>query len=337
MPLITSCGVANEKLAHLAVSACVHMMLQQPAEAFVSRFLGFVPPLASNDIQNESASSKSPSNEWLYGRAGALYLLRLVLNFYGRYAQTQSDHILASAASTSSKQTMKSTDGICSAMQSLIHIIIASGPNWVWHGKRYLGAVHGDVGILTQLLLSLAQMQADSTTAEQTKICMMWMTNLITSHQLPSGNFPSSIGKERDDLVQFCHGAPGFIISLEALTTAFQRFDDKFNKIEGFQALRDLITTIIEKARECVWERAVLTKEPCLCHGASGNAIALEAEQRMSVMNWTSNSSVGLLLKQGAYVPGDDPWGLFCGEAGRAWAWMVTLGLGTGMIAYSDV
>ena len=28
--------------------------------------------------------------------------------------------------------------------------ILEHGPSWPWHGKDYLGAVHGRIGIITQ-------------------------------------------------------------------------------------------------------------------------------------------------------------------------------------------
>lgn len=35
--------------------------------------------------------------------------------------------------------------------------------------------------------------------------------DFILESRFPGGNFPSSIGRERDRSVQWCHGAPGFI------------------------------------------------------------------------------------------------------------------------------
>lgn len=40
------------------------------------------------------------------------------------------------------------------AISSLIDTILANGPPWLWHGKEYIGAVHGTAGILMQILLS---------------------------------------------------------------------------------------------------------------------------------------------------------------------------------------
>ena len=31
---------------------------------------------------------------------------------------------------------------------------MAEGPDWKWHGRRYLGAVHGDISIMTQLVVT---------------------------------------------------------------------------------------------------------------------------------------------------------------------------------------
>lgn len=43
--------------------------------------------------------------------------------------------------------------------------------------------------------------------------------DFIDSLQFPSGNYPSSLGREVDRLIHWCHGAPGVIYML---TTAYE-------------------------------------------------------------------------------------------------------------------
>lgn len=85
---------------------------------------------------------------------------------------------------------------------------------------------------------------------------------LVYLQMLPSGNLRSSLGKDSDRLVQLCHGSPGFILCLvEAAKTWPARAEE-----------------YLRLATRCGWnvfERGILLKGPGLCHGASGNALAL--------------------------------------------------------------
>lgn len=65
------CGVANETLLYFAVATISDMM---GTDDGVEAFLNHIPALISSTTNTSPASS----NEWLYGRAGTLYLLRLL-------------------------------------------------------------------------------------------------------------------------------------------------------------------------------------------------------------------------------------------------------------------
>ena len=55
-------------------------------------------------------------------------------------------------------------------------------------------------------------------------------------------------------------------------------------------------------------------------------------------MTYTTDEAVRSGLEQGVLIPGDDPYGLFCGEAGRAWAWSALASqTQKGMIGFSDL
>ena len=60
-------------------------------------------------------------------------------------------------------------------------------------------------------------MQANHLKAVSDRIEVIKSTiDKLLSLQLPSGNFPSSLEScSRDKLVQWCHGAPGFVHMLE--------------------------------------------------------------------------------------------------------------------------
>ena len=47
------------------------------------------------------------------------------------------------------------------------------------------------------------------------KMCV----DFVDSIQFPSGNYPSSLGRDVDRLIHWCHGAPGVIYML---TTAYE-------------------------------------------------------------------------------------------------------------------
>ncbi|KAI4116321.1 MAG: hypothetical protein LQ345_003238 [Seirophora villosa] len=277
-----NCGVINEVLASYAVNAAL------TGDETAIRELA--------DHASTIAEQPQGSDEWLYGRAGFLYLLRLV----GHWVP-------------SSKPAMNT------CIQTLGDRILRNGPPWRWHGKEYLGAVHGSIGIITQLILS------DPSTAAHPKVVSTLEELLQT--QESGGNFPSSLDSGKDHLIQFCHGAPGFALSLPLLRPHFDT-----------PTQRRAIDDAMEKARACIWERGLLTKEPNLCHGASANALALAPPQREHLMAYTTVEMVAKGKEEGWYLEGSDPYGLFCGEAGRAWAWAVLdAGEDMGIIGYSDL
>jgi lantibiotic modifying enzyme len=235
------------------------------------------------------------SNEWLYGRAGYLYLLRLV-----RGAFVDNKEI---------------TELIEDTTDEVIDNIMASSRPWKWHGKAYVGAAHGAIGIITQIVLTDAAW-APKLEAE---------LGALLSYQYDSGNFPSSLPPGRDRLVQFCHGAPGVVASLVSIKKYFPKLEERIERV-------------IAKGRECIWERGLLTKEPCLCHGISGNALALDGEQLEHFLTYTTGGEMKSMAKDGMLQKSSDASALWCGEAGRAWAWAVAdKGQEKSFLGYNDI
>jgi lantibiotic modifying enzyme len=260
------CGVANEHLAQLAL------------EAAISKDVALLHKLCSYSSAVTSTSD-SGSDEWLYGRAGYLYFLRMVR--------------------ASFKDDTDALTLIQNTIEVVAHRISTSPQPWVWHGKAYLGAAHGAIGILVQIVLSLPDSASD----------VQAMLVKLLDLQFPTGNFPSSLPVDSDRLVQFCHGAPGFVISLVSLRSHFPELQNK-------------IDAAIEAGRKVTWGRGLLTKTPCLCHGIAGNALALVDGEAME--HFMSHMSSAALAKQDMLDEDehrDD--GLYTGEAGRAWAWAV--------------
>ncbi|ETN42855.1 uncharacterized protein HMPREF1541_02013 [Cyphellophora europaea CBS 101466] len=274
------CGVANETLSQLAVRAA---LLEDAS-------------LAQQLCSYSTAINAQPngSDEWLYGRAGYLYLLRLV-----RFAFPASSH-------------SSLIDTISKTIATTITRILASPQPWIWHGKPYIGAVHGSIGIITQILLS-------SATPNQHAEQLGSRIHAILDLQLESGNFPSSSLPEKttsDRLVQFCHGAPGIVISLTSLAPYYP------------SATSDLSTRIeqaISSAQPVLEARGLLTKPPCLCHGIASNAMALASDDDNRFLEFLSHMGSDLLEARMSWMAeagrNDAFVGLYAGEAGRAWMW----------------
>ncbi len=272
------CGIAQEVLAHKTVTAVAKHDLAG---------LDQVCKYADNLL------GSGGSDEWLYGRAGYLYFLRLLKVRFG--------------------SEPKAEERVQEVIERVIDCILDSPRPWTWHQKAYLGAAHGAIGIITQIVLS-SPSRADTLES---------MLEELLEIQYPSGNFPSSSPvSHNDNLVQFCHGAPGFVISLVSLRPYFKNLS---------RQIEDAVT----RARLCIWERGLLTKEPCLCHGISGNALAFESLENVKKFLYLTREEQ---LKKTWDVSDEKVDSLFTGGAGRAWAWAVAeTGLVGTCIGYNDV
>jgi lantibiotic modifying enzyme len=257
----------------------------------------------SSLINNPNAEG---SNEWLYGRAGYLYLLRMVLKLFPDLPAPLIEKI---------EQTSNIT----------ISCILSCSFPWKWHHRPYLGAVHGSIGIIAQILLSAKKNQGEN--LAQTTLPMV---QEIISTQLQSGNFPpshpppesrtksrGSTDQVDDRLVQFCHGSPGVILSLHSILP--------FYSTE--KTLESKIKQAISLAQHDLVARGHLTKSPCLCHGIPSNALAISDEEEFKkmltymsteVLEGDLGTELGWMQDSGM---SDDFAGLFTGEAGRAWVW----------------
>lgn len=279
-PRPDKCGVAEDILSLLALSAA-----SSKDKDMARELCDFAAVVVEEDA----------SNEWLYGRAGYLYLLRLVRASFIDDAAT--------------------SDLIDDTADEVIEGILGASRPWKWHGKTYVGACHGIIGIITQIILT------DSTYAKELEPELA----ALLSYQYDSGNWPSSLPPGRDRLVQFCHGAPGVVTSLISIR-------------EHFPNLHDRIDAAIAKGRAAIRERGLLTKEPCLCHGISGNALALHEDECNHFLTYTTGNEMKALEKDGMMEKSDTPESLWCGEGGRAWAWAVAdQGLPKRFIGYNDI
>ncbi|RBR03777.1 hypothetical protein FVER53590_02175 [Fusarium verticillioides] len=206
-----NCGISSEKLSFEAVRACI-----TKEDDHLITFLSNIPILLGpyTSPREDTFPSEIP-----YGRAGALYMLRMVKHWVPR-----------------SKSLVESP------IKRLTERIMATDDD----GR----------GIITQLVLS------NPSLAPQ----LARRVEKLLELQGPDGNWPSSLRSLKEgkgaSLIQWCHGAPGFLYSLTSLRPYFPD-------------LQDRIDSAIEKGQSITWKHGLLTKEPCLCHGIFGNALVL--------------------------------------------------------------
>ena len=118
----------------------------------------------------------------------------------------------------------------------------------------YLDAVHGFVATASPLIRGRHLLDADTwercivNTVKRTASWDAAMVNWRTSLDIPEGQPPRM-------LMQFCHGAPGFVICLAGIPSV---------------ALNSLLTA----AGAAIWAAGPLTKGSNLCHGTGGNGYA---------------------------------------------------------------
>ena len=186
---------------------------------------------------------------------------------------------------------------------------------WIWHGKEYLGAIHGTAGILYVLMRFLKDNRelADPALYERIVETVDW---ILRTYSLPTGNIQSSTRNHSDQLVHFCHGATGWIPVLCLLAEENPEGPHK---------------TYASRLGGVVWERGLLaTKGPGLCHGISGSIcglIDLFRSTRDRVWLQRAGWFARFLANQWRViaVKADRPYSLFEGLAGAYLALSIVL------------
>ncbi|KAH8203455.1 hypothetical protein TruAng_002326 [Truncatella angustata] len=278
------CGVSAQLLCHQAILIAVTKD-KHHTDDFV-QMLSRIPDAAYKE-------------EWLWGMAGTLYFVRLV------------------------RRWMPSCASALEAPTNLIQeAILANGTEWVCNGTRWLGAAHGDIGIVTQLVLTTPSVAPRlSPKLEQ-----------LLDLQMPNGNWPVTAIPPKSPpkpYVQFCHGAPGFVLSLRSLRPYFPQ-------------LRDKIDTAIRLGSELIWKEGILKKEPSLCHGTFGNALCLQPDQREHLLTHATPEYIAKARAADSTMFEKSDYGfhfaLFTGYwPGAAWAWLVCESEEASLIGYNDV
>ncbi len=207
-------------------------------------------PLAAAAMK-ANASPSLPC-ELLYGRVGIMHSLFVS----GAVAQPDVHRALLALFDETVRQGL--AEG--AARGAPLH--------WTWHGKPYLGLVHGVAGILCMLLRAYRAMTDDEQHSRRAAFdAIMSSAEWLTQQTLPSGNLPTHSGSDRDELVQICHGAP----ALALFACVFFRDTNA-----------PIFRLCAERAAAVVYERGLLRKGVGLCHGIGGNALVLLEVHRIT-------------------------------------------------------
>ncbi|KAH8661990.1 hypothetical protein BX600DRAFT_512873 [Xylariales sp. PMI_506] len=278
-----SCGLTCEALCYKAVRASITKDL-----SVVQSFIESIPEILEGDFPAEL----------LGGKAGVLYYLRMMRTWVPESASI-----------------------IAEPVRLIQESIMREGTQWEFHERRYLGAVHGDIGIVTQLVLT------SPTIAPQLEAKLDQLLGL----QQSNGNWTVIEDPSRGlPYVQFCHGAPGFLFSLYAIQPYFP-------------SRREEIAKAISLATELVWKEGILKKEPNLCHGVLGNSLVMpKGERRDHFLAVGSPINVQKVREQDPKMfelanYGDEFAPLVAFWPGTAWACLVGDRVNAPIIAYNDV
>lgn len=222
-----NCGLASEKLSYEAVLACVTQDISD-----VILFLSNIPVLLGPYV---TETGDFFSSELIHGRAGALYMLRMVRQWVPDSAALVRSPILRLA-----EKIVSTEDASCG--------------DWKWQGTRNFGASQGDIGIITQLVLSVPSLAPQLYDQLADSLAL----------QRSDGNWPPSSQKTAEKvigsgLVHCCHGASGFISSLQVLQPFSPQLDREIDQA-------------VARAQEFIW-RCGQTREPTFCHCIFGNAL----------------------------------------------------------------
>jgi hypothetical protein len=288
-PITFLCGVPGVYAVFLHFHTIQAENTQIDPNPLIEKFIGRLHELNSYFT---SSALKDPglADELLYGRVGYLYTL---LYLYRHTNIPINRDLMKRLVDTIV------TDGQRLAEQEkpLLDLNIELPPLFYrWRGRDYAGAAHGLAGILSILLLAdhfvtrtfmneRISINKEETVAvttiedstpyrlldkDQLELIRQSLRVLLRGLRFENtGNYPSRyLERDRDDLVQFCHGAPGFVLMY---VMAYEYFGDR----EFLEAAKDA-------ADRTVWVRGLLRKGSGLCHGISGNAYTFLALYRVT-------------------------------------------------------
>lgn len=213
--ITTRVGISSEKLARDALIACLSKD-ENDVKAFLSNMPTVLGP--NPDLEQDPYGS-----EFWEGRAGTLYFMRLI-----RHCIPESAALLEGPIGQVSERILSDS-------------IDQDERGWMFYDLETTGAGHGTIGIITQLVVTTPSL------APRLRTKLRAVLNLQTD-----GNWPRYIAPAGDDnpfLMQWCNGAPGFVVSLKAIRPYFPE-------------LRGQIDAAIANAQEAIWKYGLIKKSP---------------------------------------------------------------------------
>jgi hypothetical protein len=198
--------------------------------------------VAEQLAQSIAANRDHPSRELLWGAPGTMHA---ALAMHAWTGEERWAELFRSSASALDATLIDVRDMGCRLWDQDLY------------GRRatYLGAGHGFAGNAGAIVRGLALIPPRERAQWVERIVAATLATVVregtVANWSPSWLLPTRAGF----LVQWCHGAPGFLTSLAAL--ADSRLDD-----------------VLIAGGELIWAAGPLTKGPGLCHGTAGNGYA---------------------------------------------------------------
>jgi hypothetical protein len=126
-------------------------------------------------------------------------------------------------------------------------------------------------------------------------------------------DLPECASYQTEEFIQIGHGGPGMLIGLLAV--------HPISQILGHTEMCTRIDQAVDNAQEVIWERGLLTTEPCPQHGAPGNSLVLLDRRRKATFPCERCAEVTRVgLEDGSLDPSSSPIGLHRGLMGTIWA-----------------
>ena len=165
------------------------------------------------DLVPSALQDAADECDLMYGRAGLIYALLFVYKYSGLHA---------GKAGTDSLRHKDILAKIPLLTRQLVLQILARGKErrcatlpitFYWHGKPYLGAAHGLVGIVHTLLLADTVLPSPVLQPEEKELVVSAVVELLRGYRASNGNILSTCGSNSDGiLMHWCHGAPGAVM-----------------------------------------------------------------------------------------------------------------------------
>ncbi|CAI2171786.1 4884_t:CDS:2 [Funneliformis geosporum] len=234
--------------------------------------------LIQSHFSKSALSIKTPS-ELLYGRAGYLYAERLMSGLIDPKKEPPTSQIVSSVIESIIE------DGKRTAINR--NATDYTPLFWTWQDLPYVGAAHGFAGILTMLLQFPEQCQ------EHLGLIKNTTDFILFKSRQEDGNWPYILFEPNNNLVQFCHGAPGIFF-----LACYVYLHGKTRKGVG------------------------------LCHGVAGNAypflsVYILTKDHKYLRNALEYAEICAQweekTEQGEFSNTDKPWSVFEGIGGAIW------------------